>query len=199
MPAAIWSDAVVMIPWETWTTTSDVELLQSYYQCTKLWVDYGIPRIGSGLWERDAFQFGDWLDPAAPPDDSGVATTAPAYVADVYLIYVTERLAQIAAALQYGNDADYYSTWASNPTAVFQEAWIHENGTATYETQTGLVLPLHFSLFANPEHTKAAVKRLQTYIAGSDFNIGTGFAGIHLTGHTLTRHSLSDTFYEMLF
>ncbi|SPO06194.1 related to alfa-L-rhamnosidase [Cephalotrichum gorgonifer] len=199
VPLTLWSDSVVSIPWDVWMSTGDAELLRSQYQCAKSWIDRGVPRIDSGLWKRDAFQYGDWLDPAAPPDDPGAATTSPVYVADAYLIYVTRLLGRVAAALEFTDDAEYYGAWASNLTVAFQEAWTHGNGTVAYETQTGLVLPLRFSLFSEPQHAEAAAKRLEDKIAANHFKIGTGFAGTHLIGHTLTEYGLSDTFYKMLF
>ena len=198
-PVALWSDAVVTIPWDIWMSTGDVEMLQSHYRCAKDWIDRGIPRTSNGLWNRDAFQFGDWLDPAAPPDDPGAATTSPVYVADAYLVHVTRLLGHFAAALELLDDANYYGAWATNLTAAFQEAWIHQNGTTAYESQTGLVLPLRFSLFSVSQHAEAAAKRLEAKVAANDFKIGTGFAGTHLIGHTLTDYGLSDSFYKMLF
>ena len=199
MPTAIWSDAVVAIPWDIWTSTGDHELLQAQYQCAKDWVDNGVNRTVSGLWDRGAFQFGDWLDPAAPPDDPGDASTSPVYVADAYLVYITKILAQMAAVLELDEDEEHYTSWATNLTAAFQEAWIDADGKTANETQTGLVLPLYFSLFSDQEHAGAAAERLRTLVEDNGFKIGTGFAGTHLMGHTLSEYNMSDTFYEMLF
>ena len=199
MPTAIWSDAVVAIPWDVWMSTGDPELLNAQYPCAKDWIDKGIPRTDGDLWDRDAFQFGDWLDPAAPPEEPGEATTSPTYVADAYLVYVTGLLSQIAAALKLEDEATHYSEWATTLTAAFQDAWISADGTVANETQTGLVLPLHFSLFADNHQAEDAAGRLRTLVEENDFKIGTGFAGTHLIGHALTEYNLSGTFYGMLF
>jgi alpha-L-rhamnosidase len=197
-PMAIWSDFVVTVPWDVWMSTGDPDLLRSQYHGAKDWIDNGIPRIDSGLWNRDVYQFGDWLDPAAPPDDPGAATTPPPYVADAYLVHVTRLVAQMAASQKLDDEAAHYSAWASNLTKAFQDAWIYSNGSVAYETQTGLVLPLQFSLFSDPQDAQAAAQRLKAKVAANEFKIGTGFAGTHLIGHALTKYGLSDTFYKLL-
>lgn len=102
-------------------------------------------------------------------------------------------------SLGFDDEAAHYRDWAADLTTAFQNAWISEDGTTANETQTSLVLPLHFSLFSDEEHADAAAGMLQTLVEENDFKIGTGFAGTHLIGHTLSEFDMSDTFYEMLF
>lgn len=173
-------------------------MLKEQHAGAKAWIDSGIPRNGDGLWDRSARQFGDWLDPLAPYDNPGAATTNATYVSDAYLVYVTDLLAKISAALGLSSDAQYYQTWHANLTTIFQNTWLCPNGTSQYETQTGLTLPLYFSLFASPSHEEAAVKRLRSIIAKNNYFVGTGFAGTHLLGLALTKHNSSEDFYKML-
>ena len=48
------------------------------------------------LWEGH-FQFGDWLDPKAPPDRPGEARTDPDIVANAYLFRSADLVARSAA------------------------------------------------------------------------------------------------------
>ena len=81
--AAIWSDAAVWVPWALWQAYGDRRVLEDQYDSMAA----HLTRVESllsptGLWDT-GFQFGDWLDPQAPPDrpfesraDSGVVATA---------------------------------------------------------------------------------------------------------------------------
>ncbi|KAI1199227.1 extracellular glycosyl hydrolase family 78 protein [Nemania serpens] len=196
-PAAVWGDVVVANAWNTYQSTGDLAALAAQYVGAKAWVESGIPRGSNGLWDHTYYQFGDWLDPKAPNDNPGAATTDSALVADAYLVYVTDLVAKMAAAL--GNIADA-TRFADETTALkktFQEAWIAPNGTVAYETQTGLALSLYFDLFP-PGQDVAAAQRLRSVIAGNNYLVGTGFAGTHLLGLTLTRYGLTADFYSML-
>lgn len=197
-PVSIWGDVIVAAPWELYQTFGDEVMLKEQYAGAKAWVDDGIPRNGAGLWDRSTFQYGDWLDPKAPPEDAGAATTSKYLVSDAYLLHSTQLLANISAYLSRSDDASYYNNWHLELAEEFQKAWISSNGTVANETQTGLALPLYFSLFEKPEHYTSALSRLVNIITNNEFKVGTGFAGTHLLGHTLTKYGASDTFYQML-
>ncbi|KAI5857457.1 glycoside hydrolase family 78 protein [Durotheca rogersii] len=198
MPTAIWGDAVVANPWNTYLASGDLDALREQYTGAKAWLDHGVPRNAAGLWNRSNFQFGDWLDPLAPPDNAGQATTNSSYVADAYLVYVTGLVAQMASELGFEDDRVRYEEWASELKTAFREAWVNPDGTVFNETQTGLALPLYFDLFDGEDEAEAAASRLQKIIVDNDHLVGTGFAGTHLLGLALTKHNLTDTFYKML-
>lgn len=196
---AVWGDIVVANPWNTYLAFGDKEMLREEYVGAKVWIDVGIPRNEVGLWNREVFQWGDWLDPLAPPDDPGQATTAKVLVADAYLVYVTSLVAKMAAELGLDHDAVHYSNWAADLKAKFRDAWIDPvTGTVANETQTGIALPLYFDLFATSQDASAAAERLDKIIANNNYLVGTGFAGTHLLGLALTEYNLTSTFYKML-
>ncbi|CAJ2507101.1 Uu.00g082870.m01.CDS01 [Anthostomella pinea] len=197
-PSAVWGDAIVVNPWNNYVSFGDINALKDQYIGAKTWLDSGIPRNEAGLWNRTTYQFGDWLDPLAPSDDPGAATTDSRYVADAYLVYVTGLVAKMAAVLDYEADAEHYGDWAGTLKTAFQDAWIDPDGKVANETQTGLTLPLYFDLFAKESQAVAAAVRLQKIIANNDYLVGTGFAGTHLLGLTLSKYNLTDTFYQML-
>lgn len=177
---------------------ADLKVLNDEYPGAKLWLDEGIPRNSDGLWQRDVFQFGDWLDPLAPADDPGAATTNKSYVADSYLLYVTDLVARMAVVLGSDVDAAKYRDAAITLKDRFNAAWIDDQGMVYNETQTGLVLPLWFDLFTDTKQAASATERLQAIIKDNDYLVGTGFAGTHLLGLTLSKHNLTDVFYKMI-
>ncbi|MFZ0214548.1 MAG: family 78 glycoside hydrolase catalytic domain, partial [Candidatus Dormiibacterota bacterium] len=75
--AAAWGDAAVVVPWVLYERTGDRGVLESQFDSMCAWVDVVAERAGDRhLWEH-GFQFGDWLDPTAPPDRSAAARTDP--------------------------------------------------------------------------------------------------------------------------
>ncbi|KAG2418458.1 hypothetical protein HFD88_001559 [Aspergillus terreus] len=197
-PTSIWGDAIVGVPWQLYESFGDKVMLEEQYGGAKDWVDKGIVRNDVGLWDRSTFQWADWLDPKAPADDPGDATTNKYLVSDAYLLHSTDMLANISTSLSKGEEASNYTEWHAKLTKEFQKAWITSNGTMANETQTGLALPLYFDLFPSAEQAQSAAKRLVDIIKQNDYKVGTGFAGTHLLGHTLSKYGESDAFYSML-
>ncbi|KAI5918074.1 extracellular glycosyl hydrolase family 78 protein [Camillea tinctor] len=197
-PTAIWGDVIVANPWNVYRFSGDLDALREQYQGAKDWLDKGISRNDAGLWDRSSFQFGDWLDPLAPSDAPGNATTNGTYVADSYLVYVTDLVANMASELSLEDDYKHYSSWAAQLRSAFADAWINSDGTVFNETQTGLVLPLYFDLFSSDGQDVAAAERLQKIIEDNNHLVGTGFAGTHLLGLALTKYNMTNTFYKML-
>ncbi|KAI0452422.1 extracellular glycosyl hydrolase family 78 protein [Xylaria acuta] len=197
MPTAVWGDVVVANAWNSYQAFGDVDALKAQYVGAKAWVDSGIPRGADGLWNHTYYQFGDWLDPKAPADNPGGATTDSGLVADAYLVYVTNLVAKMAAVLGLDDEAAQYEDSAQTLKKAYQAAWISSDGIVKYETQTGLALSLYFGLFPEGQDAPAA-QRLQKIIEDNDYRVGTGFAGTHLLGQTLTQYNLTDEFYSML-
>ena len=70
-PAAAWGDAATVVPWVLNERYADTTVLERQYPSMKAWTDVLLEIAGDRrLWEGK-FQFGDWLDPDAPPDLPG--------------------------------------------------------------------------------------------------------------------------------
>ena len=80
---AVWSDAAVWVPWTLWQAYGDRDALARQYPAMTAHARRVEGLLSdTGLWDT-GFQFGDWLDPQAPPDapfkakaDNGVVATA---------------------------------------------------------------------------------------------------------------------------
>lgn len=173
-------------------------MLKEQYAGAQDWIDKGVLRNEVGLWNRSTFQYADWLDPKAPPDNPGDATTDKYLVSDAYLIHSTELVANMSTRLSLTENADKYTKARAKLTDAFQDAWVSENGTVANETQTGLTLPLYFRLFSDPAHYTSATERLVSLVKENEYKVGTGFAGTHILGHTLSEYGAADSFYGML-
>ncbi|PVH99473.1 glycoside hydrolase family 78 protein [Periconia macrospinosa] len=197
-PTAIWGDVVVGNPYALYQSTGDKVMLNDQFPGAQAWIDKGIPRNENGLWDRSKTQFGDWLDPKAPPEDAGAATTSKSLVADAYLIQMTRLLSELSAALNKPDLATQYATQRETLIKAFQAAWITPYPIIANETQTALALALHFDLYTDAAARATASSTLRSIIANNTYLVGTGFAGTQQLGFALTDINATSDFYKML-
>ncbi|RYO73743.1 hypothetical protein DL766_000581 [Monosporascus sp. MC13-8B] len=197
-PTAVWSDVVVGNPWNLYCAFGDLVMLAEHFPQSRAWIDTGLPRNGVGLWDRSTFQYGDWLDPKAPPDDPGEATTAKHLVADAYLIRMTEILSKAAKTLGDDTLADEYASQHADLTQEFQNAWIGSDSNLANRTQTAYALSITFGLLPSSEALAVAGETLRTIVAENDYLVGTGFAGTPQLGFALRDLNATSDFYAML-
>ncbi|EHL00846.1 hypothetical protein M7I_3237 [Glarea lozoyensis 74030] len=132
----------------------------------------------SRLWDNTRHQLGDWLDPAAPPDDPSAGTTDPQFVANAYLAHVSNILASVTKTLGYDEaTVKKYEDDAAVVKKDFQHKYVTPAGRLSPDSMTALSLALTFDLFANQDQTDQARSRLAELSRASRFRIGTGFAG----------------------
>ncbi|TDZ38158.1 hypothetical protein C8035_v006814 [Colletotrichum spinosum] len=197
LPAAVWGDVAVANPFNIFQAYGDLGLLEEQFPQAQAWIDKGINRNEVGLWNRSSFQFADWLDPKAPSDAPGNATTAKHLVADAYLIHMTELLANISEALGRDDAAAQYRSQRDNLTEEFHNAWV-QDGRLANETQTAYAMALDFGLFTDEEQRSSAAETLRQIVADNDYLVGTGFAGTPPLGFALRNIGATEDFYRML-
>ncbi|KAI9172731.1 hypothetical protein HJFPF1_02244 [Paramyrothecium foliicola] len=200
-PTAIWGDVTIGLPWSLYNIYGDEKILDQQMESMQTWLHKGIPRDEvTGLWANDSYQFGDWLDPMAPPDDPGNSITDPQLVANAYLVHVTRLMEKTCLALGLGGLADQYAKTAVSLKAAFQKRYITAEGRVVADSQTALALCIYFDLFEGSNQEKVAASRLKHLILrNSRFKIATGFAGTPIIGHALSHVGETQLFYRMLY
>jgi alpha-L-rhamnosidase len=184
-----WGDAAVLVPWQLYCETGDVEVLRRYEDLARRW----IARVDSavdadGIW-RDGHQYGDWLDPNAPSHRPAQAMTDPTLVATAYRVHVLGVFHQWVAALGRAGDAAATAARHREARDQFRDRFVTRRGFLTSETQAAYALAIVFELLDDGQ-TAAAGARLSDLVRGTDFTVGTGFLGtpvlleaLSLTGH----------------
>ncbi|GAA3211979.1 alpha-L-rhamnosidase [Nonomuraea helvata] len=197
-PTAAWGDAAVLVPWTLYRRFGDLGLLRQQYPSMKAWVDQIAGLAGDDhLWD-EGFQFGDWLDPAAPPDDPGKARTDHALVATAYHAWTAGILAETAALLGHSADAEHYAALAGSVREAFRREFVTPSGRLACDTQTAYALALTCDLLDGPAQRERAGRRLVELVAGDDHRIGTGFVGTPLVCDALCSVGAYDTAYALL-
>ncbi|WP_329456943.1 glycoside hydrolase family 78 protein [Streptomyces sp. NBC_01497] len=193
-PMAVWGDAAVLMPWELYRAYGDEGLLRDRYGSARAWVDRVLSGGTDGSTGR---QLGDWLDPAAPPDDPWAARTDAGLVAAAYAVRSTQVLARIAAVLGESGDAERYRAAAAGARERFVATYVTGDGRLTSDSQTAYALALVFGLLP-PALVAGAGRRLAELVAADGHHIGTGFAGTPVICEALTRAGALDDAYRLL-
>jgi len=192
---AAWGDAAVLVPWVMYQRSGDLEFLRRQLPGMTAWLDAAADAAGPELRFEHGFQFGDWLDPASPPDKPGDARTPWQLVAQAYLAYSARIAARSADLL--GADPARFAELSRRASAVFRERYISGGGQLLPPTQTAYAVALMFGLLEPAEEAPAAAG-LAAAVEEDGYRIATGFVGTPLVCDALTDHGYAATAYRLL-
>lgn len=195
--AAAWGDAATVVPWALYQRFGDVNILAAQFESMCAWVDHVAKQAGENyLWDT-GFQFGDWLDPTAPPDKPWQARTDKVIVASAYFAHSAELVARAAQQLGRTQEHKHYSALAEKAKAAFAREYITPAGRMMCDAETAYAVALTFDLLPTPEQRQRAGDRLSELVLDGGYHIRTGFVGTPLicdalcqTGHFLTAYRL---------
>jgi alpha-L-rhamnosidase len=194
---AIWGDAAVWVPWSLWWSYGDLEVLADQFDSMVAHVRRIESRLSpTGLWD-EGFQFGDWLDPTAPPDEPFLTKADNGVVATACLFRDAHILRDAATLLDRHEDAEHFGSLADRTRAAFNEHYVKPEGVIHSDAETPYALAIVFGLL-DPEDEQLAGKRLADLVAKSGYHIQTGFAGTPFITHALTQTGHLDTAYRLL-
>ena len=185
-PAAAWGDAATVVPWVLHERYADVTTLERQYPSMKSWADTILDIAGPRrLWEG-RFQFGDWLDPDAPPDLPANAKTDGDIVASAHLFLSTRNVARAAALLGRVEEAEHYTAVAADVRAAFLSEYLTPSGRMVSDAQTAYAMAIVFDIAPSDQHAILG-DRLAELTRRSGYRIGTGFVGTPIIQDALTR------------
>ncbi|KAF9869213.1 hypothetical protein CkaCkLH20_13315 [Colletotrichum karsti] len=197
-PMAVWADSSIITPWDLYNAFGDKEVLAKQWPSMCLWLDKGVPRDERGFYAMNTPQYGDWLDPRCPPQLPGHGPTDPFFVANAYLIYVTELAAKIGGLLGEREKEALYAGQATRLRQSFRKEYVTSTGRLVADTQTAYVIALKFGLLSTEREVQTARQRLDWLIRWDAFKIQTGFAGTPILLEALATNGLQSHAYRML-
>jgi alpha-L-rhamnosidase len=194
---AIWSDAAVWVPWSLWWAYGNRQVLADQFDSMAAHVRRIESRLSpTGLWD-EGFQFGDWLDPTAPPEEPGLSRADNGVVATACLYRDAHIVRDVATLLGRHEDAEYFGTLAERTRAAFNDHYVRPEGVIHSDAETTYALAIVFGLL-DPDDEQVAGDRLDALVAKSGYHIQTGFAGTPFLTHALTETGHLDTAYRLL-
>jgi alpha-L-rhamnosidase len=198
VPVAAWGDAAVIVPWVLYQCYGDAGMLAAQFESMRTWVDRVASLVGEGhLWDT-GFQFGDWLDPSAPPDKPGDARTDPHVVATAYFARSADLLGQAAGVLGRTEEEAHYLRLAAQVRDAFNAEYVTSAGRVLSDSETAYALALQFGLLKNVEQRRHAGERLVALVRESGYHISTGFVGTPLICDALCSVGEVDAAFHLL-
>jgi len=196
--AAAWGDAAAVVPWVLYERTGDTAVLARQLPSMRGWVDRLDSLAGeSRLW-AGGFQFGDWLDPTAPPDDPFAAKTAPDVVATAHLVRSADLVARAADVLGRHDVAEHYRELAGAVREAFAREYVTPAGRLLSDAPTAYAMALQWDLLPTAGQRAGAQRRLADLVRASGFHIDTGFVGTPLVTDALVGGGGVDVAYRLL-
>jgi alpha-L-rhamnosidase len=195
--AAAWGDAAPVVPWVLYERYADLGVLERQFPSARAWVDKIASLTTDGVW-AGGFQFGDWLDPAAPPDDPFAARTPADVVATACLARCADVVARTARVLGRAEEAARYSALAGRTREAFTRAFVTPAGRILGGSPTAYAMALRWNLLPTPRQREAAGRRLADLVRTNGFRIATGFVGTPLMTDALTTAGRPDLAHRLL-
>ncbi|OIH94658.1 alpha-L-rhamnosidase [Curtobacterium sp. MCBA15_001] len=193
---AIWSDAGVWVPWTLYQAYGDSAVLEDQLESMMAHLrrirDHLSPQ---GLWDT-VFQFGDWLDPDAPPEDAAAAKADPGVVATACAFRSATLVAQAARVTGHEAEATEAEELATGLQAAFRQHYVTD-GRIRSDCTTVYALAIVFGILS-PDDEAAAGDRLAELVEASGHRISTGFAGTPFITDALTQTGHLDDAYQLL-
>ncbi|MFC3996027.1 family 78 glycoside hydrolase catalytic domain [Nocardiopsis sediminis] len=197
-PVAAWGDAISVVPGVLHERYADTEALRACFDAMARWVDVVGERAGEGLLWEGGVQFGDWLDPDAPPDLPGRAKTDAGIVATAYFFRSAQLTSRAAALLGRDADARHYAGLAGRIAGAFRAAYITPGGRMMSDAPTAYALAIAFGLAADGQQRAAMGRRLRDLVRAHGYHIATGFVGTPLVCEALVETGHADAASRLL-
>jgi alpha-L-rhamnosidase len=195
---AAWGDAATIVPWVVYERTGDAGLLARQLPSMRAWVDRMAGLAGDDLLWSGGFQFGDWLDPTAPPDNPFRAKADPDVIATAHLARSAEVVAKAADVVGDADLAREYGDLATRVRHAFATEYTTEGGRVLSDAPTTYALALQWALLPTEAQRHRAGERLADLVRTASFRISTGFVGTPLMADALADSGHPDLAYRLL-
>ena len=195
--ACAWGDAVIIVPWNIYLATGDVQVLERQMSSMKAWMDHVVMLAGSSRLWRGGFQFGDWLDPTAPADKPWQAKADPDVVATACFARCAMVLAQACRVVGDMGSADRYECLAREVRGAFRDAFVGADGRIQSDAQTVYAVAIHWGLLTVDQRQRAG-ERLAQLVDEAGYRIATGFIGTPIICDALSETGHVDVAWRLL-
>jgi alpha-L-rhamnosidase len=194
---SFWSDAAAWVPWAAWQAYGDRDALAEAFPAMAAHVR----RVESKLSEQDlwdsGFQFADWLDPAAPPEDPAAAKADKSVVSTAAVYRSSATVAAAARELGLDAEAEHFAALAARVRRAFNTHYVTDQGQVLSDCPTVYALAIAFGLLDEPQ-LQFAGDRLAELVAENGYRVATGFAGTPYISDALTMTGHLDEAYRLL-
>ncbi len=194
--ACAWGDAACVVPWNLYQASGDATILQRQLPSMRAWVDKITSLATDHLW-LGGFQFGDWLDPAAPPESPAAARADADVVASACYYHCADLTARAAAVVGDEATAATYRALADEVRAAFRRRFVTADGYVASDAPTVYSQAIVWGLLDDDQLAFAGA-RLADLLRLESFRISTGFVGTPLICDALSMTGQAAVAYRLL-
>ncbi len=195
--SAAWGDAAVVVPWVMHARRGNRGVLEAQWPSMRAWVDHLELRVGGDDVVEGSMELGDWLDPAAPPENPGAARTDRYLVASAYFVRSARIVAETAAILGDEAARRHYAALAARVRAGVRGRWLADL-EALADAPTALALVIEFDLAVDDGMRVRAGDLLSRAVREGGHRVQTGFVGTPIICDALTSTGHLDDAYALL-
>ena len=188
-----WADAATIVPWAVYESYGDLQIVRTQFDSMRRWVESLCAKQGVDGLLGDSMQFGDWLDPDAPPGIPWKAKTDSTYLANCFFAHSARLTADAADLLGEPGFGAEYRAVADRVAAATWVRW----GAEAVTTQTGCAVALRLRIAPEPLRT-AVGEALAELVRRAGGRVATGFLGTPLVLPALADTGHIDEAYLML-
>ncbi len=194
--AALWCDAIVMIPWKLYRMYGDISFLSDNYSAMQKYMKAYEKNVVNGL-VVNGFNYGDWLAlDGETLKNSMHGRTDSVFLASVFYAECLRLVAEIAKLLHDKDEKEYFWKYEETLGAIRYE-YITPSGRLASDTMTAQALALAFGIV--PERLKKTVAdQLNKNAYSYNFRVATGFAGTPYLLFALADNGYVDTACHIL-
>lgn len=186
-----WGSAFILVPWQQYEFTGDLDLLRQHYEAMTRYVDYLRSRATNHIVNHG---LGDWYD--LGPKPPGFAQLTPkALTATAFYQHDTWILAQAAQLLGKKGDAKVYTKRAAEIRTAFNREFFNPtNQTYATGSQCANAIALVMNL-CEPQHRTAVLNAIVTDV--EQHGLTAGDVGYRYLLRALADGGRSDVIFAM--
>ena len=188
-----WGAAYILVPWQQYLWTGDLELFRRHFDGMKCYVEYLAAKADGNIL---SYGLGDWYD--IGPKPPGYAQLTPIALTATAFYYQDARiLADAAALLGLSEDAKVYGRRAADIGKAFNRKFLDAR-TGIYATgaQAAQAIPLVMGLVPE-ENRAAAVEALVKDVRSRGNALTAGDVGFRYLLRALADAGRSDVIFDM--
>ena len=194
--AALWSDAVVMIPWKLYTIYGDITYLSENYVAMQKYMKAYEKNVENGLVVR-GFNYGDWLAQDGEVFRKSInGSTDKVFLASAFYSECLRIMAETAKLLGDGAERLYRNKYEQT-LQMLRAEYITPNGRVASDTMTAQALSLAFGIVPK-ENRRNGAKALSENAKAHNYKVTTGFAGTPYLLFALADNGYIDTAFKIL-
>lgn len=190
----VWADAGILVPYNIYMMTGNVEALRENYESMTRYMDYLSTQVFDGYkYNGGGLTWGDWLS---------FVNTDTRYIAVAYYGLDAQLMATMSKALSqtpndiYAQKAQQYEELYQNIKSEFRSRYI--TPTIRQNTQTAFLMALEYNMLEGETEINTIKDRLSKAIIRNKYKLNTGFAGTAILNTTLSRFGMTDLAYDLL-